>query len=124
MEKQEEHLHIGLVNVLMAESKICYIDGEAGKLVYRGYNINDLARNSTYEEVAYLLLFNRLPTGPELNDFNSQLVAQRALPADFLRTVERFPRSAPVMDNLRTAVSLLGGYHPVFHKGRSDKSLE
>ena len=124
MEKQEEHLHLGLVNVLMAESKICFIDGEAGKLVYRGYNINDLARNSTYEEVAYLLLFGRLPTGTELKEFNSQLISQRALPDEFLRTVERFPISAPVMDNLRSAVSLLGSYHPVFHKGRSDKSIE
>lgn len=120
MQSRDTHLHIGLVNVQMAESRVCFIDGEAGILLYRGYSINDLARYSTYEEVAYLLLYDRLPTTQELKDFNSQLASQRGLPAELLRTVEQFPKRANVMDNLRTAVSLLGSYYA----GPAGQSLE
>jgi len=55
-------IHRGLDNVYVKESKICYIDGEASKLFYRGYAIEDLAESSTFEETAYLLIYGQLPT--------------------------------------------------------------
>jgi citrate synthase len=101
----------GLEGVIAADSEICYIDGVAGVLSYRGYNIHTLAENALFEEVIYLLWNDRLPSRSELDDFRSSLVAARSLPApvvDFLLGVPE----APPMDILRTAVSMLALYDP------------
>jgi len=70
----------GLQGVLAADSSICHIDGKRGRLVYRGYNINDLAKHSSFEEVAYLLWHNKLPNRRELARFTNQLRRLMTLP--------------------------------------------
>jgi len=72
----------GLENVVVAETKISFIDGDKGRLLYRGYNISDLAKYSNFEEVSYLLLFGKLPTNQELSSFKKELVERRVIPKD------------------------------------------
>jgi citrate synthase len=101
---------VQLSGVVVAQSSISSIDPALGVLMYRGYDIADLAEHSTYEEVAYLLLHGELPTGDELATFRDEL-AQRELPPHVEAIVEAMP-AAPPMDVLRTAVSALGGSDP------------
>jgi citrate synthase len=98
----------GLEGVIVAESSISYVDGQSGRLVYRGYAIEDLARESTFEETSKLLLDGALPTRSELEAFESVLKAERALDAATLATVRAFAPDASPMSALRTGVSLLG----------------
>jgi citrate synthase len=96
----------GLEGVVAGESEICYIDGYAGVLSYRGYNINTLAQNATFEEVIWLLWRGTLPKAPELARLKADLFANAAIP----HQVEAFLKAnlkAPPMDVLRTAVSML-----------------
>ncbi|MBO0858751.1 MAG: citrate synthase [Chloracidobacterium sp.] len=102
----------GLRDVVAAPSSICFIDGEQGILSYRGYNIHDLARNSTFEEVVFLLWNGRLPMRGELDELTAQLNANRVLPAEIVSMLKSFPRSAIPMDALRTVVSALALYDP------------
>src|SRR6516225_9259369 len=102
----------GLEGVIAGESEICYIDGHAGILSYRGYNIHTLAEHATFEEVIYLLWKGSLPARAELDRLKSELAANRAIPkpvADFLGANGK---AAP-MDVLRTAVSMLSLYDPI-----------
>jgi citrate synthase len=99
----------GLEDTVATSSAICYLDGEHGVLAYCGYDIHDLARHATFEEVCYLLWHRRLPTRAELGDLQSALVEARRLP----EPVERLMRSLPAgsnMDLLRTLTSALGHY--------------
>src|SRR6478672_11122728 len=99
----------GLEDTVATSSAICYLDGDRGVLAYCGYDIHDLARHATFEEVCYLLWHRRLPTRAELGDLQSQLVAARALPDG----VQRLMRALPAgngMDLLRTLTSALGHY--------------
>jgi citrate synthase len=101
----------GLEDTVATSSAICYLDGDRGVLAYCGYDIHDLARHATFEEVCYLLWHRRLPTRAELGDLQSQLVAARALP----EAVQRLLRALPAgngMDLLRTLTSALGHYDP------------
>ncbi|MBS1787497.1 MAG: citrate synthase [Acidobacteria bacterium] len=102
----------GLRDVVAAPSSICFIDGEKGILVYSGYDIHQLAENSNFEEVVFLLWNGRLPNKAELDDLNKQLVASRALPAEIISLIKSFPKTAVPMDSLRTAVSALAFYDP------------
>jgi citrate synthase len=101
----------GLEDVVAASSAICYLDGQRGVLAYCGYDIHDLARDATFEEVCHLLWHRRLPTRPELGDLASQLAAARSLPEPILRLIRALP---PVtgMDALRTITSALAHYDP------------
>jgi citrate synthase len=101
---------IGLQDVVIATSEICAIDGEKGKLVYRGYDIHDLAEHSTFEEVAYLLWHGRLPGADELDEFENQLVGNRSLSPEILDLLKHLPPSQHPMEILRTAVSALSLY--------------
>src|SRR4029450_13972010 len=101
----------GLKDVYFATSEASFIDGNIGKLLYRGYNIDDMARNSTFEETVYLLLYGKLPTAKELSDFDAQLRANRTLPREVLQVIEIVQASHP-MDVLRTAVSALAAFDP------------
>ena len=101
----------GLEGVIAGESEICYIDGYAGILSYRGYNIHTLADNANFEEVIFLLWNGWLPKQGELDKLRKELAAERGLPGavvDFLKSV---PQSNS-MDVLRTAVSMLSLYDP------------
>ena len=102
----------GLQGVVAANSGICWIDGEAGVLAYRGIDIHELAEKSTFEETAYLLWFGKLPNAAELADFSSNLVAARTLDPAIVSLLKSFPKSAKPMEVLRTAVSALSFYDP------------
>src|SRR5262245_1056886 len=108
----------GLEDTVATSSAICYLDGVRGVLAYCGYDIHDLARHATFEEVCYLLWHRRLPTRAELGDLQSQLAAARPLPESTLRLMRTLPSGAPGgaaprgesagMDLLRTITSALG----------------
>lgn len=102
----------GLAGVKAGNSSICFIDGNAGQLLYRGYNIHELATDSSFEEVAHLLVVGELPSAVQLDSFKQQLNQHLALPAPVLKAVCRMPEDAPPIVALRTAVSLLGMYDP------------
>src|SRR6266496_2824083 len=101
----------GLEDTVATSSAICYLDGDRGVLAYCGYDIHDLARHGTFEEVCYLLWHRRLPTRAELGDLQSQLSAGRALPDGVLRLMRSLPPGNG-MDLLRTLTSALGHYDP------------
>ncbi|HRK32942.1 MAG TPA: citrate/2-methylcitrate synthase [Tepidisphaeraceae bacterium] len=93
----------GLEGVVAAKSDICFIDGNAGRLVYQGYEIGDLVENTTFEEVAFLLWEGRLPNKTELAELHKELAANTALPSHVERVIEAMPKDALPMDVLRTA---------------------
>ena len=101
----------GLEDVVAATSAICYLDGDRGVLAYYGYDIHDLAKGATFEEVCYLLWHGRLPNRAELGDLQSQLAAARPLSEPILRLMKQLPASDG-MDMLRTLTSALGQYDP------------
>lgn len=101
----------GLKGVYFERSGVSDIDGAAGKLSYRGYSIHDLATNSTFEEVSYLLIYGELPTPFELANFDAQLKAARILPQQ-IHDVIALCKDGHPMDVLRTAVSALATLEP------------
>jgi citrate synthase len=101
----------GLKDVYFDKTEASFIDGQIGKLLYRGYSIHDLAKFSTFEETVHLLLHAKLPTAKELADFDVQLRANRSLPAEVLQVIELVKAAHP-MDVLRTAVSALAAFDP------------
>ncbi|WP_246985634.1 citrate synthase [Halorientalis marina] len=108
-----DELQKGLEGVLVAESELSYIDGDAGELVYRGYTIDDLARDASFEEVLYLLWHGHLPDRSELDDFSGEMSAERELDADVLALIENLAaQDENPMAALRTAVSALSAYDP------------
>ena len=100
----------GLEGVIALESELSSIDGDKGKLIYRGYDIYDLAEHATFEEVVYLLRHGDLPTQEELDDFTAHLRSERSLPGPVLDLLRNVPDDAHAMAVLRTAVSALGLY--------------
>jgi len=119
MTNEEITLHRGLQGVYFDRSATTYIDGKQGILEYRGYNINDLAEHSTFEETAYLLIHGKLPNQSELDAFDAELKAARELPEQVFDVLEIVKDSHP-MDALRTAVSALAS----FDEDREDNSGE
>ena len=101
----------GLEDIRATSSAICYLDGDRGVLAYCGYDIHDLARYSTFEEVCYLLWHRRLSTRAELGDLQSQLAAARPVPESVLRLMRTLP-GGNGMDMLRTLISALAHYDP------------
>ena len=116
---QKVDVHRGLKGVYFDRSPVCFIDGRAGELLYRGYSIHDLAQHSSFEETCYLLFKGELPTRAELAVFDAELKAERTLPValyDIIRAI----KSAHPMDVLRTAASALSAFDPE----TADKSPE
>jgi citrate synthase len=99
----------GLEDVVAATSAICYLDGDRGVLAYYGYDIHDLARGASFEEVCYLLWHGRLPNRSELGELQSQFAADRPLPDGVVRLVRALP-PGEAMDILRTGASALSHY--------------
>jgi len=100
----------GLEGVVAANSSICYIDGDAGVLAYRGIDIHELAEKSTFEETCYLLWFGRLPNRDELSDLTRRLAVERKMDPAIYDMMRQIPRTATPMEVLRTAVSALSFY--------------
>ena len=101
----------GLEDTVATSSAICYLDGDRGVLAYCGYDIHELARHATFEEVCYLLWHRRLPNRAELGDLQSQLASYRALPEPVIRLMKSLPQGDG-MDALRTLTSALSHYDP------------
>lgn len=104
---QEMHTDIGLVNTIVARSSLSFIDGEKGILEYVGYNIDDLARHSTFEETTFLLWYKRLPSRSELSDLTTQIRANYDLSEEMWDMIVTLPRDASPMNAIRTLVSAL-----------------
>ena len=121
MDQQIPEIRIsrGLQGIYADRTETTYIDGKEGTLEYRGYSIHDLAENSTFEEVAYLLLYGSLPNKTQLSELDQQLKAARGLPSPILDIIAQIKAAHP-MDVLRTAVSALSAYDP----DSGDKSPE
>jgi len=105
MSSVTDHAVRGLEGVVANESSICYVFGEEGRLIYRGYDINDLADHSTFEETAYVLLYGDLPTRDRLKGFTADLKAMQKLDRVVQRVIRDAPLNANPTDVLRTAVS-------------------
>ncbi len=100
----------GLKGVVAADSTICDVDGDLGRLIYRGYNIDELAERSTFEETAFLLLNTDLPTAAQLAAFRDELAAVRSLTPELLNLIERIAKADHPMSALRSAVSMASLY--------------
>lgn len=98
----------GLEDVVAGRSSICFIDGHEGRLLYRGYDIVDLAPHSSYEETAYLLWNGHLPLANELRAFSGDLASKRAIPKDVYSILTTLPKNCDAMDALRVGVASLG----------------
>src|SRR6266853_1517354 len=113
----------GLEDVIAARSAICRVDGEAGRLYYRGYEVADLVRAASFEDTTYLLWFGELPSASERTAFTARLAEARPLPAPVLDLLRRLPRDAHPLDALRTAVSLAATRDPDVRSNEPDANL-
>lgn len=119
---EDEELKEGLEGVLVAESELSYIDGEAGELVYRGYSIDDLARGTSYEEVLYLLWHGHLPDQEELELFSDAMSAERTLDDNVLDVIRKLAAAdEEPMAALRTIVSTLSAYDHASNTDPTDR---
>jgi citrate synthase len=109
----------GLEGVVIAQTSLSRIDGQKGELFYRGIDIHDLAENATFEEVAYLLWYGRLPTRTELDEFKARLTAHRRMPLPLRMMLPNFPKQATPMEVLRTATAALSMFDPTAEETRS-----
>jgi 2-methylcitrate synthase/citrate synthase II len=101
----------GLAGVIAGETQICWVDPNAG-LMYRGYDIHEMAEKASFEEVAYLLLHGELPNVEQLAIFTGAIAEERSVPRQVLDTLRLMPRNTHPMDMLRTGVSMLGPFDP------------
>lgn len=106
-----ETKNIGLRGIEVADTKISNIDGEKGKLIYRGYDILELTKKSTFEETAFLLLYDYLPTKNQLQEFNAKLIDARYIPKQMQKNMGNWRKDADPMDMLQAFVSALAGYY-------------
>ena len=106
-----ETKNIGLRGIEIADTRISNIEGEKGKLIYRGYNIFDLAKNSNFEETAYLLIHDDLPNKHQLNEFSAKLIDARHIPKQMQKNIGNWRKDADPMDMLQAFVAALAGYY-------------
>ena len=114
----------GLRGVVVARSAICALDGQTGKLAYRGIHIDELAEHSTYEETVYLLWFGQLPSEEQLDVFRDRLAAERSLSEATWRVLRALPENLDPMAALRTVVSVLGASDPHTEDGDPRAALD
>ena len=98
----------GLEGIIAASTRLSDVQGDVGKLIYCGYDIDELAGKVSFEEVVHLLHHNHLPNRKELTEFKEHLASCRELPAGVVRIIEEFPKDTPPMHAIRTAISALG----------------
>ena len=106
------HLIRGLEGVVAAETELCDLDGVRGRLAYRGYDIEDLARQASFEEVAYLLWMGELPNTSELDRFKSELAAARPIPDALVKAFALMPKQTDSNRVLQASVAILGMLDP------------
>ncbi len=119
MATRSVELKRGLKDVYLDRTQASFIDGTEGKLLYRGYNIHDLAEKSTFEEVAYLLLYGSLPNQEQLDELDATLKSTRTIPEEVYRVIDLTKDGHP-MDVLRTAVSALASFDPDVEDNTAD----
>lgn len=105
----------GLEGVAIAESGISFVDGQAGRLEYRGISVEELAEHSTFEETSFLLLYGRLPTTDELAGFKSDLASVRRLKYRIVDLIKCLPETGHPMDALQAAIAAVGMFYPPRH---------
>lgn len=114
----------GLRGVSAATTRVSMVDGEKGQLFYRGYNIEELAIKSNFEEVAYLLVHRKMPNKKELETFSKTLAERRKLPGKLLSMLENYPKSAWTMDVLQSAVAVMEDLILYREKGTRELDLQ
>lgn len=112
METCQPILNTGLRGFKVATTRISDVDGAVGRLIYRGYLVQDLAGKVSFEEVAYLLLYEKLPQKEELENFKQQLAGERGIPPEMIAALETRPKDALPMDILQAAVGMLAHHDP------------
>ncbi len=113
----------GLEGIVAARTTLSHVDGEQGRLIYGGYEIEDLAEHATFEEVCHLLWFGELPTTPELDALRTQIAHSAAVDPRVLELVRTAPRDAHPMSTLRSAISALGLFDPEAEDNAPDATL-
>jgi len=115
-ETQSQHpdsiIDTGLRGVKVASTRISHVAGSEGKLIYRGYLIDDLAQNATFEEVCYLMLYEKLPSEKEIAAFSGELARRRAIDPEMIAALKTRPSASAPMDVLQAGVALLANHHP------------
>lgn len=114
----------GLKEIVVLRSSISLIDGEVGKLEYRGYDINDLIKYSSFEEVVFLLWYGYLPNKKELKNFSHELAQRRTIPSQIIELLYSLPKITHPMVILRTAISYLGSLDPKLKSTEENEVLE
>jgi 2-methylcitrate synthase/citrate synthase II len=112
----------GLAGVIAGETQICWVDPNAG-LMYRGYDIHEMAEKASFEEVAYLLLHGELPSFEQLGKFTREIASARSLPRQVLDALRLMPKGTHPMDMLRTGVSMLGPFDPELNDHSHDANI-
>jgi citrate synthase len=112
MEECTPTVNTGLRGINVASTRISHVDGNAGKLIYRGFAVKDLAEAATFEEVAHLLLHERLPEADALDQFKQVLARERPIPEGLIAAMRAMPATALPMDILQAAVAMLAAYDP------------
>lgn len=112
MEESKKIINTGLRGVTVASTRISHVDGEAGKLIYRGFPIFDLSDKTSYEEIVHLLLYESLPNQNQLKELKNRLANDREIPADLVAVLNIQPAGALPMDILQASIALLAGYDP------------
>jgi len=112
METCQPILNTGLRGFKVATTRISDVDGTVGRLIYRGYIVQDLAGKVSFEEVAYLLIYERLPQKEEFENFKKQLAGERGIPPEVIAALETRPKDALPMDILQAAVGMLAHHDP------------
>ena len=112
----------GLAGVIAGETEICWVDPNAG-LMYRGYDIHEMAEKASFEEVAYLLLNGELPSLAELEKFKQQIARERLLPKEVIETLRLLPKKTHPMDLLRTGVSMLAPFDPELNDNSHEANI-
>src|SRR5258708_29817219 len=102
----------GLEGVVASNTRLSDVQGQNGKLIYCGYDIDKLAGKVSFEEVVHLLHHNHLPNQKELKEFKERLAAARELPAGVVKIIKTLPKDTPPMHAIRTAISALGCFDP------------
>jgi len=122
MPERGSTLDTGLRGVPVASTRISSVDGERGRLLYRGYRIEDLAQGASYEEVAHLLLRDKLPGSKELTEMRAALARERELPEPVVRVLRNLPADSRPMDVIQAAVPLLAHGDPDLEDGSREAS--
>ncbi|HEY3602599.1 MAG TPA: citrate/2-methylcitrate synthase [Chthoniobacterales bacterium] len=112
----------GLAGVIAGETEICWVDPNAG-LMYRGYDIHEMAQKASFEEVAYLLLKGELPTIEQLENFRAAIAGERPLPKQVLEMMRLMPKQTHPMDMLRTGVSMLAPFDPELNDNSHEANI-